>query len=435
MASRFSSSLAVKVLVSILIGAAVLELSTRTWLWARGRPHDGRAILTEMRRTVEGMQRAFEDVEAQEEVGEGDASGSRKVLRRDRRNNPRIAHPYLAWENADAIVRLSEDLAHFAGPEHEETFDVLVLGSSVGAGFMNEGQRWFREEVASDLRLRDRPVRFLCYARGSYKQPQQALALVYLLSLGIEPDAVIDIDGFNETMGALRNFRRGVHPSYPIFSHWAQVIDARPDDPVATRLRVRLEVHRLAARDVVAGVERYGLARSAVLAWVSRLRLRRAQVRWAAAQEELTAHMAAEQDDAVLGPAFEGDRRDALREAVAGWMRSLRLMHALCEARSIPFLYVLQPNPGIPGSKVLTALEVERTRQSDVWAKAAEDGYPMMMRGLVELTADPGIRAFDATGLFRDVAETVWIDSGHLNDAGNELLARRVAAEILAILP
>src|SRR4051812_21618319 len=52
-------------------------------------------------------------------------------------------------------------------------------------------------------------------AQGTAKQPQQLLALSYLLALGQRIDLVINIDGFNEFALGYQNDRAGLHPVLP----------------------------------------------------------------------------------------------------------------------------------------------------------------------------------------------------------------------------
>ena len=66
--------------------------------------------------------------------------------------------------------------------------------------------------------LRDHGInmRILTVAMPGYKQPQQLLALAYLLSHGAQIDVVVNIDGFNEVaLPQAENLPKGVNPFYP----------------------------------------------------------------------------------------------------------------------------------------------------------------------------------------------------------------------------
>ena len=51
-------------------------------------------------------------------------------------------------------------------------------------------------------------------AHGGWKQPQQLLALSWILALGGELDVLINVDGFNEVaLDGVENAERGVFPA------------------------------------------------------------------------------------------------------------------------------------------------------------------------------------------------------------------------------
>jgi hypothetical protein len=65
-------------------------------------------------------------------------------------------------------------------------------------------------------RFRGKEIVILSLATGGYKQPQQLMALTYLLALGAHFDLVINVDGFNEVaLPAAENVPQGYSPYYP----------------------------------------------------------------------------------------------------------------------------------------------------------------------------------------------------------------------------
>ena len=59
--------------------------------------------------------------------------------------------------------------------------------------------------------------RLLDTALPGYKEPQQLLILSDLLALGVRPDVVMTLDGFNETCIARKNLDVGGDPFMPWF--------------------------------------------------------------------------------------------------------------------------------------------------------------------------------------------------------------------------
>ena len=151
----------------------------------------------------------------------------------DRRVNPDdhpraapILHPFLGFEVQDGTAQLEAELRRLRerGPDPAE-FVILILGGSVAAAFSQEdlGAARFVELLAADARLKGRAIHLLKFGRGGFKEPQQANLLLYLLALGFEPDAVLDIDGFNEVALGNANATLGTNPVFPSAEHWGHL--------------------------------------------------------------------------------------------------------------------------------------------------------------------------------------------------------------------
>ena len=120
-------------------------------------------------------------------------------------------------------------------------------------------------------------MRLLCVAAGGYKQPQQFLALAYLLAQGTYFDLVINVDGFNElALPAFDNRPRGVAPIYPRAWNWRV---GSLQDAGALKLLAQLTSVDRERREWAARFVDWGLYRSRLLAlvWWGRDRLLGAQ--------------------------------------------------------------------------------------------------------------------------------------------------------------
>jgi hypothetical protein len=131
-------------------------------------------------------------------------------------------------------------------------------------------------------------------------------------------------------------------------------------------------------------------------------------------------------------PASWGDT--AAQRIVGAWSESSLSIHAMCAARGIRYLHVLQPTLHDVGSKVLTPEEVESGKASEVWVRAVHDGYPLLRESGARLAAR-GIAFVDLSGIFRDLAEPTYYDMCHFRGRGAELFAERTVRELLALLP
>jgi hypothetical protein len=90
----------------------------------------------------------------------------------------------------------------------------------------------------------------------------------------------------------------------------------------------------------------------------------------------------------------------------------------------------LQPNQYLKGSKPLS--EVEKTTAID----PARYGYfAPMLRFKAEFQAlvEKGMTGYDFTEVFKETEDTVYIDRCcHVNDLGNEILAKAVVSRIVS---
>jgi hypothetical protein len=121
-----------------------------------------------------------------------------------------------------------------------------------------------------------------------------------------------------------------------------------------------------------------------------------------------------------------------LTHLVAIWRRSSEEMAVLARANDIRYLHVLQPNQYVEGSKPMGPDERRIATPPDhPYRDGAVLGYPLLRAESGRLRAS-GVEFYDATGLFADVEEPLYVDGCcHFNRRGNEILARFLAARIL----
>jgi hypothetical protein len=94
-------------------------------------------------------------------------------------------------------------------------------------------------------------------------------------------------------------------------------------------------------------------------------------------------------------------------------------------------LHFLQPNPFVPGSKVLTTDEKRRVNNSYPVKPYVVNGYPKLQAEVRKLRA-LGLIVEDLTGMFKSTNELVWRDSAHVSDKGRRLIADKVVQSIRA---
>lgn len=150
--------------------------------------------------------------------------------------------------------------------------------------------------------------------------------------------------------------------------------------------------------------------------------------------EELSEEPEGGKRNPAQGPPFSPRGPEAARWLADCWFESSLSLHAVCTARGIAYLHVLQPTLHDEGSKPLTPEEVQHGGALESWIKAVRTCYPLL-RERGRTLSERGVAFADLSGLFHDYADTVYFDLCHMRGAGAELFARRSAQELLARLP
>jgi hypothetical protein len=361
-----------------------------------------------------------------------------------------ILHPYLGWVmDADIpggarVLERSHPVNQYGFLDRgiprerakENEFRIAVVGGSVAWYFALDAVDLFVGTLQQSPQFRDREIVVLPLALSGYKQPQQLFTIVYFLSLGVEIDAVVNIDGFNDVaLHPFENAPRQISIAFP--RSWDARIAEVPD-----RRKAEI-VYRLTARyqERKAWAERFdGVAadRSQTLRLVWRVGDSRLEDMIASDQIALAAEAArTDSPFRVTGPHTDYESRDAMFGALADlWARSSLQLDRLCRANGIAYYHFLQPNQYLVGSKQMTEAERELAIVDDhPYREGVEHGYPLLIEEGHDLSAR-GVHFHDLTGLFSKTQEQTYRDSCcHYNSRGNELLAVRIAEAIIELPP
>ncbi len=411
--------------IVLLLSAAGVEMASRVRDRIRHDPWD----------PADARQRVVDACEKQ--LSRGLIRGGRQDEEREQRfpNSPAI-HPYVGWALLNARDQIADDVDYYRTPESKKVYDVVVLGGSVAHGFALMGADPLIEALHRDPRFADREIRVHNYAAWGYQQLQQMSLLAYLIELGHEPDAVIELDGLNEAAEGWINARAGTSPLYPSALYWANAtFGLRPEWDIVEAL-VDLRV----AQDRAASFGRWLLAtpfwRGSFLGHLGLGRFEGLRGRYAVANTRyLDAIRESRHDNGIRGPRLPADDEGLVRTILRGWEEASISMHAMCAAQGIFFLHVLQPTLHDRGSKPLTEKEIQTGVPPDPnWIVGIAHLYDPMREAGKRLAAR-GVPFCDATGTFRDHAEDIYVDTCHFKEHGNALLAAVVAKAFLEALP
>lgn len=303
---------------------------------------------------------------------------------------------------------------------------VAVFGGSVAAYLSVDGRQALAETLERSPLARGRRVRVRSFAAPGYKQPQMAVALAYLLSLGERFDALIELDGVNDVGVAYVEHRwRGKFPFYP--RDWEHLI-ADVGDP-REQLRIGTIAYLHSRRAALArAFSRRPLRWSVTASLVWRRLDRGLSVRLAQAREAAVLQKSATLTYRERGPVRIYPDDDALmRDFARVWARSSLQMRALCAGAGIRYYHFLQPNQYVPNSKPMGEDEKRIAyRVQHPFREHIERGYPFLQAEGRELQA-AGVAFTDLSHLFAGTTEPLYVDDCcHLNARGSEIMARAI---------
>jgi hypothetical protein len=343
----------------------------------------------------------------------------------------RILHPYMGWEVFGSVEQLDSDAQRIRDPAAQQDYEILLVGGSVGDVFGAYGADRLRERLEADPQLSGRSVYVYKYARGGYKHPQTQNVVQYMLSIGFEPECVLAIDGFNEVALANENAAESSSPILPSTMHWSAlamngIVDRDCVSMAGRMVDKTRQIERFAGTVVSSGA-----CRSAVLGSLAWRRLRTMQDETRVLRKAYYERMRKLSDDRILhGPPFRGSGLAAVSDGVRAWSEGSRSLRAICEARGIRYVHVLQPTLHDEGSKPMTDEERTKGVIGASWLEGVQLGYPLL-RSEGKVLSRNGEEFLDASRVFADSNETLYYDNCHFGEKGNRILAEFIADAML----
>jgi len=349
----------------------------------------------------------------------------------------RIPHPYVGWDEKNRLEQIAVETQYFRAPEADDRFEVLIVGGSV-AGLVGQlGARGLGEALSADPRLADRRIRVMSHGRGSFKQPQQATLISFLLSLGYRPDVILNVDGFNEVALGMDNATYRANPLYP---HWPQYAPSAGTRVHAPEVEDALRALDLAQTEFDAHAKRTlegWTLKSAILGRMALSRVRKLAARCGELQTAaLNAMSSVEEFDPTLGPALAPNPGPlvVVDSIVRGWVETSRQIDAMARNHGLLYLQILQPTLHDEGSKPLTPKEIELGKLPPSWVQGVELGYPRLREAGAQLV-EAGVAYRDGSMLFRELTDEAYYDGCHFRGAGMDVFTDAAAAWILELLP
>ncbi|PIQ76355.1 hypothetical protein COU78_05620 [Candidatus Peregrinibacteria bacterium CG10_big_fil_rev_8_21_14_0_10_49_24] len=363
-----------------------------------------------------------------------------------------IVHPYLGavlepiekktvqFGSADDTME-NYGFGPYSGPFiHEyqpDTISVAVVGGSVAKQFVTHGHPDILFKKLAELpKYQGKKFIVSVPTNYGYKQPQQLLAINYLLSIGAHFDMIINLDGFNEVaMPFPENYVQNISPYYP--RSWnlrMQNLDLAPE---MRRIIGRVGFYRK-EQDMLHEKQKHSPLRrffTAQLLWeMSDQRLKK---KIDSGQQELLSQKANERSGYIVtgpGRTYTGDT-DFLDDVVSVWKQSSVMLNQIATARGIDYFHALQPNQYVEGSKPMGPEELAATvNPQSHFRQGAISGYPLL-RSVGQELRNEGVHFYDMTMVFADQPQRLYIDDCcHMLPEGSAILAERLGEAIVADL-
>jgi len=346
-----------------------------------------------------------------------------------------VLSPFLGVEVEGALTEYSVRGEYFERPISEQNFDLLILGGSVSGLLGQDAGPKLRELLQASPALAGREVVIHSQGRGGFKAPQTSILASLLFELGYEPDLVLLVDGFNEMAIGNSNRVEGAHPLYPSVGHWAHLAGG----PILDASRIEALTEMLSAKRrsrflLVLALDAQ-LYQSAFATLVVDRLLASSSGRYsrAAAKSTELATGGNELRLELRGPLLPQSLEAGLQAIERIWLESSVNLGAMCKARGIPYLHVLQPTLWDPGAKPMTPAEIEAGTARPDWREGIEHGYPRLRAAGAELRRR-GVAFYDASQLFASTTESIYTDCCHYVPAGSERLAEFCVERALPLI-
>lgn len=358
-----------------------------------------------------------------------------------------VLHPYLGYvRNPLKIPRhfkrrhpdASINGVGFFGPsplaaKDDDVARVVITGGSVAEELFVYGGELLAHDLEASGAFEGRSVEVVSLAMAGFKQPQQLIAVSYLLLLGAQFDAVVNLDGFNEVVLPSTDLvPLNVAPSYP-FRWNALAIDTSDTQTALAVARIGESMTEL---ETWRGFFSSFPLRHSAFALASWHAVKtRLDGEVTGLEVELRKRLAASLENRpnMRGPPAHFESNEALFEnSVEIWRRASIQLWQLCQSHDVAYLHVLQPNQYVAGSKPFTPSERKVALRSsrNPTRLAAEAGYAQMIAAGASLIA-MGLPFLDITDIFEHVEKPIYRDHCcHYHKLGYSMIASRIAQEL-----
>lgn len=305
---------------------------------------------------------------------------------------------------------------------------LAIFGGSFAEGVSNTE----RSNMIKKLKKKGINTEIFTFALGGYKQPQQLMSLVYLLSHGAKFDIVLNIDGFNEVaLPQAENLPKGVNPFYPRDWYFRTI---QINDQNSLRIMGRVLIWSDERRQWAKWFENLSsLSILSNIIWKTRDRILERKI-WNAINQMRLSEPELKNRFIVTGPEFEFHTTEDLYVKIAEhWKACSLLMNAVCVSHGISYIHMLQPNQYFESGKVLTLEERTSAYRADhPYRPGVVKGYPKLLEQSGNLL-ERGIDFHDLTMIYNETNQTIYKDDCcHPNKLGYEIVSDYIIEAVVS---
>jgi lysophospholipase L1-like esterase len=318
-------------------------------------------------------------------------------------------HSYVYWRRkpfAGSYINIDGDgLRKTMLPEPSPTapnpvMKVFVFGGSTIWGTGVDDAATIPSLLGKELQRQGTVARIVNFGETGYVSTQEVMALMLQLQKGQIPDVVIFYDGVNDTFSAYQQQMAGLPQN-----EFNRGREFNLSSPVAFKQR-----REMVFQDVLSRLATLRLARSVL----QRMGLqRKAEV----ASNPLTLNQP------------ERNSQSLAQAVITTYTNNIELVTALSKHYGFKTLFYWQPT--IFYKTNLTKYERSQLDEMHPIEPFVRQTYDLMKQGALVAKHEPSFH--DLTLMLSEVQQPIYLDWCHLGEAGNKLVAERMAQDVLEI--
>ncbi len=311
-------------------------------------------------------------------------------------------------------ISLAECGYFFKNVSNKESLIIGIFGGSFAE--MTGGEAEYLEKQLHDVLPSRKPI-VVNFAIGGHALPQSAFIYLYFRQLF---DIAVFVDGLNELWNYVENNRAGLPPEYAKGIHYIYKLSRQELTPIQFRRTSRI----ISLKDRINAITTLSLLPILKYSvFVHHV--------WGALQIYWTRNIA--EESLAITKSYDANKNffdtpdDTILDLAAlEWASYHDLIHHAAGAQSAISIHLLQPNPFVPNSKILTPEEHRAVTNSYPINDYVMTGYPKLQARIRALRA-LGLIAEDLTDIFKTTAGAVWVDAAHTNQTGSRMVMDRIA--------